>query len=135
MIEFEGRKKIDTHLNITPLIDVVFQLLIFFVLSPHFVSVSGIKLNLPTAASAQQRAAQNILITITPENEIYLGNEEITLVSLAEKLKIRLDSLSKKEVVIQADEKVDLGLAVKVMDRARIAGSEELIIRTKGKDE
>lgn len=135
MIEFEGRKKIDTHINITPLIDVVFQLLIFFALSPHFVSVLGIKLNLPTASSAQQRLEQNILITITPENELYLGKEEVTLVSLAEKLKIRLDGLSKKEVIIQADEKVDLGLAVKVMDIARLSGSEELVIRAKGKDE
>lgn len=134
MIEFEERKKIDTHLNIAPLIDVVFQLLIFFALSSQFVVQSGIKINLPTVASANTQAKQNIAIFITQENNLYLEQEQVTIDTLLEKLKIKMLGSKKKAVVISADEKVDIGLAVKVMDISRQSGCEELTISTKEKD-
>lgn len=134
MIEFEERKKIDTHLNIAPLIDVVFQLLIFFALSSQLVVHRGIKINLPTAMSAKTQNEQNIVIAISQENNLYLDKEQVSMDTLAEKLEIKLLILKKKAVVISADEKVDLGLAVKVMDIARQSGSEELSISAKAKD-
>lgn len=134
MIEFEERKKIDTHLNIAPLIDVVFQLLIFFALSSQFVVHRGIKINLPMALSAKIQNEQNIVITITQENNLYLDKEQVSMDTLAEKLKIKMLGSKKKTVVISADEKVNLGLAIKVMDIAKQSGSEELTISAKGKD-
>lgn len=133
MIEFEGRRKIDTHLNIAPLIDVVFQLLIFFALSSQFTAPSGIKITLPAAASAKSQK-QDTVIFITEDNNLYLDQEKVSLDTLPEKLKIKMLGLKKKAVVISADEKVNLGLAVQVMDIARQSGSDELTISAKEKD-
>jgi len=130
-MEFKRRKKIDTYLNIAPLIDVVFLLLIFFMLSSHFVTQPGIKITLPTAAATKLHPEEDIIICITGDNELYLNEEKVTLNNLADKLKIKVDRLKKKNVVIKADEKIELGLAVKVMDAARQAEVEGLVISTK----
>ncbi len=78
-MEFEGRKKVSTQLNIAPLIDVVFQLLIFFALISHFVTQSGIKITLPTATTAKLPAEENIIVSITQDNNLYLNEEKIAL--------------------------------------------------------
>ncbi|NQS90432.1 biopolymer transporter ExbD [Patescibacteria group bacterium] len=130
-MEFEGRKKVNTQLNIAPLIDVVFLLLIFFMLSSHFVTQPGIKITLPTAVTAKLHPEEDIIIFITKDNHLYLNNEEITLDTLQDRLRTKIREAKKKSVIIKADEKIDLGLAVKVMDIAKQAEAEGLIISTK----
>lgn len=130
-MEFEARKKINTQLNIAPLIDVVFLLLIFFMLSSHFVTQPGIKITLPTAITAKPHLEEDITIFITKDNNLYLNKEEITLATLLDKLRSKVREAEKKSVIIKADEKIDLGLAVKVMDIAKQAEVEGLIISTK----
>ena len=130
-MEFEGRKRLRTHLNIAPLIDVVFLLLIFFMLSSHFVAQPGIKITLPTAVTAKLHPEEDIAIYITEDNNLYLNEEEVTLDNLLDKLRMKAGEAKKKTVIIKADEKIDLGLAVKVMDIARQAGVEGLVISTK----
>lgn len=130
-MKFNRRKKIGTHLNIAPLIDVVFLLLIFFMLSSHFVTQPGIKITLPAAAATKLHPEKDIVIYITGDNELYLNEEKVTLNNLADKLKITVAKLKKKNVVIKADKKIELGLAVKVMDIARQAEVEGLVISTK----
>ena len=129
-MEFEKRKKISTHLNIAPLIDVVFLLLIFFMLSSHFVTQPGIKITLPTATAARLHPEEDIIISITKDNNLYLNEEEIGLEELLDKLRIKVGEAKKKMVIIKADEKIDLGLAVKVMDIAKQAEAEGLVIST-----
>lgn len=129
-MEFERRRKVSTQLNIAPLIDVVFLLLIFFMLSSHFVTQPGIKITLPTATTAKLHP-EDIIIYITRNNNLYLNQEEVTLEALLEKLKAIVTQAKKKTVTIKADEKIDLGLAVKVMDIAKQAGAEGLVISTK----
>jgi len=131
MMEFERRKKVSTQLNIAPLIDVVFLLLIFFMLSSHFVTQPGIKITLPTAVTAKLHLEENIIIFITKDNVLYLNNEKITVDNLLDKLRLKLREAKKKSVIIKADEKIDLGLAVKVMDIAKQAEAEGLVISTK----
>ena len=130
-MEFEGRKKISTHLNIAPLIDVVFLLLIFFMLSSHFVTQPGIKITLPSAVTAKLHPEEDIIISVTENNNLYLNEKIVTLENLLEQLKIEIARTERKTVIVKADEKVDLGLAVKVMDLARQADAERLIISTK----
>jgi len=134
-MEFEGKKKVDTHLNIAPLIDVVFLLLIFFMLSAHFVTQPGIKLTLPTANTAKLHPEEDIIISITNDSDLYLNEEKVDLDNLKDKLYARLDKSQKKIVIIKADEKIDLGLAVKVMDIAKQAEAEGLVISTKTKED
>jgi len=130
-MEFEGRRRISTHLNIAPLIDVVFLLLIFFMLSSHFVTQPGIKITLPSAITARLHPEEDIIISITEDNNLYLNERLVILESLSEQLEIEMARAEKKTVIIKADEKIDLGCAVKVMDIARVADAERLIISTK----
>ncbi|MCG2713959.1 MAG: biopolymer transporter ExbD [Candidatus Omnitrophica bacterium] len=134
-MEFEGRKRVDTRLNIAPLIDVVFLLLIFFMLSAHFVTQPGIKLTLPTASTAKLHPEEDIIISITNDNALYLNEKKVNLDNLLEKLRVKLNKSQKKTVIIKADEKIDLGLAVKVMDIAKQAEAEGLVISTKTEED
>ena len=129
-MEFEGRKRIRTYLNIAPLIDIVFLLIIFLMLSSHFVAQPGIKIALPSALTARLHPEEDIVIYITEDNNLYLNEEEVTLDNLLDKLRMKAGEAKKKTVIIKADEKVDLGLAVKVMDIAKQAGVEGLVIST-----
>jgi len=134
-MEFEGRKRVDTRLNIAPLIDVVFLLLIFFMLSAHFVTQPGIKLTLPTASTAKLHPEEDVIISITNDNDLYLNEEKVNLDNLPEKLRVKLNKSQKKTVIIKADEKIDLGLAVKIMDIAKQAKAEGLVISTKAEED
>ena len=130
-MEFGGRKRVRTHLNIAPLIDVVFLLLIFFMLSSHFVTQPGIKLTLPTAVTGELHPEEDIIIYVTGDNDLYLNGEKVSLEELLDGLGQKVQEAEKKTVVIKADEKIDLGLAVRVMDIARQAEAENVVISTK----
>lgn len=129
-LEFEGRKKVDANFNIAPLIDIVFLLLIFFMLTSNFVSQPGIKLSLPIAKETRVYSDDEIVVFISAGSDIYLNEEKILLGNLHGALMSKLDVAQKKNVIIRADKKIDLGLAVSVMDIAREAKAEGLIIST-----
>ncbi len=130
-MEFERRKKIHTHLDIAPLIDVVFLLLIFFMLSSRFITQTGIKVTLPAATIKEVHPLEKIILYITEDDNIYLNEKRINLSHLLPRLKTELNESLDKSIIIKADEKVNLGLAVKVMDIAKRAGAKNLIISTK----
>ncbi|RKY36745.1 MAG: biopolymer transporter ExbD [Candidatus Omnitrophota bacterium] len=134
-MEFERRKRVGTELNIAPLIDIVFLLLIFFMLSSHFVTQPGIKIILPTAVTGKLYSDDEISIFIASDHRLYLNEEEVNLERLPDELKLKLAEAEKKTVIIKADEKIDLGLAVKVMDIAKQAEAEGLVISTKAEED
>lgn len=134
-LEFDRRKKVITHLNIAPLIDVVFLLLIFFMLSSYFVMQPGIKITLPTAITAKLHPEEDIVIFITSDDRLYLNDKPVFLETLLGRLQIVLKESEVKTVIIKADEKIDLGLAVRVMDIAREAKAEGVVISTKAKED
>jgi biopolymer transport protein ExbD len=105
--------------------------LLFFMLSSHFVNQPGIKINLPDAFASKIHPEEDIVISITEGNELYLNEEEVNLGNLLERLRSRISKLGKKTVIIKADAKIDLGLAVKVMDIAKQAEADGLVISTK----
>ncbi|OGX45496.1 MAG: hypothetical protein A3G38_03785 [Omnitrophica WOR_2 bacterium RIFCSPLOWO2_12_FULL_51_8] len=127
------RNSIKVELNIAPLIDIVFNLLLFFMLSYHISSQLGISLILPQAKAAQTHEDQPVTILITREGKIYLNQGEIALDGLSAALEERLkdNQGNLKKAILKADEKINLGLAVKVMDIAKQAGIDNLIIATK----
>ena len=129
-MEFDRRKKLRTQLNIAPLIDVVFLLLIFFMLSSQFISRPGIKVTLPGASTAKLHPGEDIVVSITEDEGLYLNEEEVTLENLLDKLKAKVAESEEKMVIVRADGKIDLGLAVKVMDIAREADAQGLVIST-----
>ncbi|MDD5131671.1 MAG: biopolymer transporter ExbD [bacterium] len=130
-LEFERRKKPESDINMTPLIDMVFLLLIFFVLSSHFVSHEGFKVKLPKAMYAKTQKNEQMTIFINKEGDIFLNDTKVRLENLTLSIKSGLSTATSKTVVIKADEDVNLGLAVKVMDIAKEANADSLVISTK----
>lgn len=129
-LAFERRKKTDPHLNMTPLIDMVFLLLIFFVLSSHFVYQKGFKVKLPKAVHAQMQDNDQITVLIDKNVEVFLNDRKVPLKSLASAIKIEFGKSKSKTVIVKADEDVPLGIAVEVMDIAKEADADGLVIST-----
>jgi biopolymer transport protein ExbD len=135
-MEFERPQRIKMHLDISPLIDIVFQLLLFFMLTSNFMTDRGFKLNLPQAATgAAQREKQPVVLLIDQQKRIYLDHKEVQLKELTQTLTAELQSRQNKTVVLKADETVPMGLAVRVMDLARQAKGEDLVVSTKQFDQ
>ncbi|MDI6782331.1 MAG: biopolymer transporter ExbD [bacterium] len=132
-MEFERRKRISQHLDIAPLIDIVFLLLIFFMLTANFIMQPGIRITLPQAKISQPQE-EMVVVFISEDNRIYLNEKHLDIDSLEDALIARLQNIQKKAVVIKADKKIDLGLAVRVMDMAKGAGAEGLSISTEKGD-
>jgi len=128
-MEFEREKKIRIHLEIAPLVDIVLLLLIFFMLTSNFIMQPGIKITLPRAKTARPQE-EDIVVFITKDNRIYLNDREIDIDELKDALEKKLEKSKKKNVILKADEKINLGLAVKVMDIAKEAKAENLVIST-----
>jgi biopolymer transport protein ExbD len=130
-LEFERRKRSSAGLNMTPLIDMVFLLLIFFVLSSHFISEKGFKIKLPKAISAQAQRNEQVTVFVNREGDVFLNDAQVQLDKLKALVNSELNKADSKTVVIKADEDVSLGLAVKVMDIAKEANADGLVISTK----
>src|SRR3989338_8339859 len=89
-------------IDIAPLIDIVFLLLIFFMLTSSFLFQPGIKINLPKAVTSEVLHEQNVVVTVTSENLIYLDNKPVTAAQLNKKLINDVAPL-KKPIMIKAD--------------------------------
>jgi len=119
-----GLKQID----IAPLIDVVFLLLIFFMLTSSFVMQPGIKVNLPKAVTSETVKIENIEIIISAENAIYINGRVV----VTEELKNLLKQASRKNhsMLIKADKRASLGKIVEIWDLARDLGITQINIAT-----
>lgn len=133
-MEFERRKRPAVGLNMTPLIDMVFLLLIFFVLSSHFISEQGFKIKLPKAVRAQSHKNENVVVFVRADGSVILDNETVAVDRLERKIAGCLERSSSKTVVIKADENVNLKLAVRIMDIAKAANAGGLVISTQAGD-
>lgn len=114
-------------LDITPLVDVVFNLLIFFALTLNFVSYGGIDVNLPTAASvASEPIKENIVISLDENGSVFYNEDQVSF----ERLKLNLRSAEDKRpvVIINADKTVLHGQVVRVMDLVKSEGFSKLSI-------
>ncbi|RLE07243.1 biopolymer transporter ExbD [Candidatus Aerophobetes bacterium] len=116
--------------DLTPLIDVVFLLLIFFMVSTTFATIRhGIKVNLPTTTTPQERIEKSITISITKDNQIYIGKKWVKKENLVALLRKELKGEGGL-VVINADRDTLHGKVVEVMDLAKQAGASKLGILT-----
>jgi len=116
------------EINLAPMIDILFILLIFFLVTTSFVRESGIQVERPSAASARPAEASSIMLAIRADGEIWLDRQAVDLRRLKQAL-ARLHALTPDApVVIQADRKADVGLLVQVMDQVRLAGIHDIAI-------
>ena len=129
-MEFSGRKRMHFHLNITPMIDIVFLLLIFFMLTSSFINQRAIKIDLPETSHADEKVEEDIVISIDSKGKISLGPEPLSLTELPERLKEKIGMAARKNVIIRGDRNVNFGTAVKVMDVVRGTGAEGMTVVT-----
>ena len=112
----------ESEVNITPLIDIVFIMLIFFIVTATFVKEAGIDVNKPDAPTAEVKKKANILIAIDANNNIWLDRRKIDVRSVIPNIKRLRAENPQGSVVIQADEESKNKMLVEVMDAARQAG-------------
>ena len=129
-MQLRTRHKRSLILNVTSLMDVMFLLLIFFMISTTFLSTPAIKLELPKASHADPVRQQAVVIYIDPQGSLYLNDEPIDLALLGAALGARLAQSEDKAVVLKADSRVSHGDVVRVMDIVKGAGARRLVVST-----
>lgn len=134
-MEFDPRKKVAIHLNVTPLIDIIFLLLIFFMLTANFIMQPGIDVRLPKADNVKLQDNEQIVVTVSKAGKIFINEKEIKEKEVEAAVKKAFAGSSKKSVILRADSDLKFGPVVKVMDAIKKADAEGIIISTqKGAD-
>ncbi len=111
--------------------DIVLLLLIFFLLTSTYVAQTGIKVKLPRSSTKQVLNEKNVFLTITLDGEIYVNDKRTTVENIVNDLKTALSMTTERGVIIRADQVMQLGKIVEIMDYAKEAGAEKLLIATK----
>jgi biopolymer transport protein ExbD len=135
MSRFRSFSEIDEDsggIDISPLIDCVFILLIFFIVTTTFVEESGVEVDKPQAASSIKLEKNSILLAITPKGEVVYGGRDIGVAGVQPLVK-RMRQTEELPVIIQADHQVNAGLFVRVIDEAKLGGATKVSVATSKK--
>ena len=117
-----GRDPDESEVNLTPMLDVVFIMLIFFIVTASFVKEAGIDITRPPAATAERKERGNILVAITENDQIWVDRRQVDPRALRANIERLHAENPQGSVVIQADKDSKNGLLVQVMDAARLSG-------------
>ena len=134
-MQFKFRRKyslIQAEFDMTPLIDCVFNLLLFFMLTSSYIIQPGIRINLPKALTSETVHEKSLVVTVTEDNIIILNESAVTLADLAG----RLEKAAKENIplLIRADRKSSVGKVVEIWDLCRDVGLTKVnIATTRGK--
>lgn len=133
-MQFEGRRRSGQMPNLTPLIDIVFLLLVFFMLTSHFVQEQAIDIDLPVAESGEATTEESQLeLVINAEGRFLIDDHFVEPDSLEAVLREKLRQRSDKNLRVRGDRHAPLGQAVNVLDAARKAGASGVDIVTEQK--
>ncbi len=122
------QSELEAAVDITPMLDVVFIMLIFFIVTATFVKESGIDVNRPQAATAVVKEKANILIAIDAHNKIWVNRREVDIRSVRPNIERLKAENPKGTVVIQADKDSRNEILVQVMDASRLAGVYDIAL-------
>jgi len=120
----------DAGVDISPLIDCVFILLIFFIVTTTFVEETGVEVDKPQAASSVRLEKTSILLALTDKGEVVYGGREIGISGVQQLIK-RMLQKEDVPVVIQADAGAQSGLLVRIIDEAKLAGASKVSLATR----
>jgi len=130
-MKFPHLNKKSARFDLTPLIDVVFLLLIFFMLTTTFVNLENrVKVNLPSGDFAAAEPSENIIVTITENNTVYFNGKLIDPLKLTESVAAEIKEEPERTVVLEADTNVLHGKVIRVMDLIKKGGAERIAIAT-----
>ena len=116
------------EINLTPMIDMVFILLIFFLVASSFVKEAGIEVNRPVAQTAQTQGRGTIRIALSETGEIWMERRSIDIRAVRANVERMLAESPEASVVVLADETAYTGLLVQVMDQVRLAGVNDIAV-------
>ncbi|MEW7973326.1 MAG: biopolymer transporter ExbD [Candidatus Thiodiazotropha endolucinida] len=130
-MEYEYKRRSSQVLNLTPLIDIVFLLLVFFMLTAHFIEDEAIDIQLPVAESSHPSVDDDTVeVALLPNGDLLVDGRAATLDNLEDTLRGALHAPNKRYVRLKGDQAAAFGAGVKVIDAARSAGAESLDILT-----
>ncbi len=129
-MKFEYKNKRITTFTAASLTDIVFLLLIFFLLTSSFVVQPGIKVQLPKATPTAVDTEGKIFLTVTKDGLIFLNEEQLQKNELGQSIRQLLQKNAGLVVVIQADKRLTLEKAIEVIDIVKLAGAEKFVIAT-----
>jgi len=135
MIEIRRKKRSSLHTNIAPLVDVVFLLLLFFMVTSRIVAEPAITIHLPKSKTAVSDDNKEIMLCVTEKEELYLGETRISLKDIRSLLPMEFARTGRKMVTIKADNTIVLGLLVKIIDEVKLSDAESFSIVTEREGE
>lgn len=121
--------------QMTPLIDMVFILLIFFIVTTHFVTDTGLKVERPSSRTTDSLPTQTLRVAVNATGALYVTGRPVSLTGLRAWLKRQSPSQAQKTLVIVADKATPADRIVQVMDEARDAGIEQVALATQAEGE
>lgn len=130
LMRYRESKEQVQDLNISPLIDMVFILLIFFMVSTTFVKDMKLDLDRPSASSATTASTKAIRLYIDNNGEVYLDGESVRIWVIQSRVRDLLKTKTQKSVLVVTDENVPSGKLVEVVDQARLAGAQDVGVAT-----
>ena len=122
----------DAAIDMTPMLDIVFIMLIFFIVTTVFVKDAGIEVNKPDADQAFQPKNANIFIAITADGDIWMDKKEVQVESIRANIERLLAEQPSDVVIIQADTEAEHGIVIKVMDQVKAAGIDRISVAARG---
>ena len=129
-MEFERRRHNHAHMDIAPLVDVVFLLLLFFMLTSHLIQEPAIKIRLPESKTAEAKNEAIKTVLITKDGGIYFMDRRVELKNLQLAIKEGLTDREREFLRIKADRDVNVGILVSVIDEVRFSGVKNFSIVT-----
>lgn len=129
-MEFERSRRRHTHIDVAPLVDVVFNLLLFFVITYNVAADPAVKIRLPESKTADSQAEEQVVIALSREGQIYLGEKAIQTEDLPSLVREALSRCKEPSVKIKADQEVPVGLLLKVVDAVKLTGCSTFSIAT-----
>jgi biopolymer transport protein ExbD len=117
-----GTPEDETEINITPMLDIVFIMLIFFIVTTSFIKETGIDVNRPEAQTAAKKERGNILIAISSTGQIWMQKKQVELEQVRYMVEDAVAENPESSVVIIADQEAATGMLIDVMDQVRLGG-------------
>ncbi|MFZ1985131.1 MAG: biopolymer transporter ExbD [Desulfatitalea sp.] len=119
-------KRKESELNMTPLIDMMFIMLLFFLVTTNYVKEAGIEVNRPTAATAVVNPNASVLIAVDRDNRIFIDQREIDVRAVRANVERLMAEHPEGAVIVVADQGSSTGVAIQVMDGCRMAGAQNV---------
>jgi biopolymer transport protein ExbD len=127
---FQQNTDDDIEINMTPMLDVVFILLIFFIVTTSFIREAGVNIDRPEANTSSTLPQQAITVAITAHNKVWIDQRQIEPQSIRRNIERLLSESPESTIIIQADKFAQTGLLIEALDQCKLAGARNIAVAT-----